>query len=1172
MAGRTLTATIVIAGKQAASFKQLGAALADLGNTIDPVSQKLIEFGKEGVQTYAGYEDAMLEAQVALRTQYETTSELAKAMVQLDEAARSWAASSRFTTEDVAVAISNAAHAGWNLEQILTGVPVAMNASLAGGMELATGLEYLVDITNASRLSFDEMADFADIWVYAANRASTTVPEMGEAFQKMGSTLQFFKGDMAAAATMLSILANTGTKGTEAGTLLRNSMIRIIAPTKKAAEEMEGLSLTEQELIEAYSNTEGLEEANRLLAEAGFSAYNSQGKLKSFIDIFRDLSRATSNMTEQERNRVLSAIFPTRTITGALAFVEAAANGTLDALYASIKNRSEGYTEYAADVMESGLGGSLRALQAAWDVLKLNAGGALKDEVGWWADKLTGIVNGFNSMDSGKFSALVSGLEAIALAGPGLKVAGAALKFLGSMTWGKAAMLGALAITSAAAAFNDLYNTAYKDRFGDLTLDESVIGGYLSSLGEAFSGSSEKINSYKTALDQAVESYNTASSTLSGKLVEAMLTNKTLTAQDINELSSLGDQMRNAVLAGLDGSYSAKNYTLLDLAGVEEYTDLDEDGVWSQMFSILNLGYEDAVEDAQKIGQGLRDAMTSAFEDGKLTEEETANIQSWMDSYNALVAKELDRQNFLEQQRLMRKAQRLGVEGYDKIVEEALELRDSQWELKQTDLDEELYDLMLFYDEHMGEMVNGELITPESKQAAYDAWTQSSERKMAAFYQAYNETLFKLNEQMIKGSDFEEEWELLKNAADSYLQTGIVDNEAFNAFNDAFGMDAWKKKQMIGFLMNAAEDLGGYDMLIEQAAYAAERGDIAGANRYSQMAAIYELLNGGPILTAAYGGYGAQLYTKDNAELAGVKHDLEMLFMSGEANYAQTAWDTLTNDMLTGSRNFAGYVETLKSSGLSTGLEGIISQLGEIVDLSTVQIPAGFEGVSDYAAAFMLLSGQEFKVQMTPEVNTDGLSDQVGEVEIQGNIVTDGMEDGQEAQEVQVALTADASGLDAEITTRDGMPITVNVGGDTSGLASAIDAQDGRGITVTVHGFYAGTTGVPRGRYFAEGGRADEPSIFGEAGPEWAIPEEHSERTATLLNLARQASGFTWDELLSRNGGLNAGGREPTTIVYSPTIHAHDATGVEQKLIEDKARFERMLRDIRLRDEVEVYA
>ena len=107
---------------------------------------------------------------------------------------------------------------------------------------------------------------------------------------------------------------------------------------------------------------------------------------------------------------------------------------------------------------------------------------------------------------------------------------------------------------------------------------------------------------------------------------------------------------------------------------------------------------------------------------------------------------------------------------------------------------------------------------------------------------------------------------------------------------------------------------------------------------------------------------------------------------------------------------------------------------------------------------------------------------------------------------------------------------------------------------------------------YAEGGRATEASIFGEAGPEWAIPEEHTDRVAALLNSARQAAGFTWPELITRNGGLNAGGHTPVQIVYSPVIYANDATGVAEKLREDKERLERWMEERRLRDEVEVFA
>lgn len=120
----------------------------------------------------------------------------------------------------------------------MSGIPAAMNISMAGGMELSQGLEYLVDITNAAGLSFEELGTLVDMWAVAANSSSTTIPEMGQAMQRMGATMQFFKGDMGALTTMLAVLADNGTKGSDAGTLLRNSIIRLIAPTKKAAEAM----------------------------------------------------------------------------------------------------------------------------------------------------------------------------------------------------------------------------------------------------------------------------------------------------------------------------------------------------------------------------------------------------------------------------------------------------------------------------------------------------------------------------------------------------------------------------------------------------------------------------------------------------------------------------------------------------------------------------------------------------------------------------------------------------------------------------------------------------------------------------------------------------------------------------------------------------------------------
>ena len=171
--------------------------------------------------------------------------------------------------------------------------------------------------------------------------------------------------------------------------------------------------------------------------------------------------------------------------------------------------------------------------------------------------------------------------------------------------------------------------------------------------------------------------------------------------------------------------------------------------------------------------------------------------------------------------------------------------------------------------------------------------------------------------------------------------------------------------------------------------------------------------------------------------------------------------------------------------------------------------------------------------------------------------------DGADGQTLLEYVTGDAEQLTMTITAEDGKTLVEQVTGNAAQLAAIINSYNGRTITVNISGR----------RLFAEGGRATAPSIFGDAGPEWAIPEEHSERTAALLNAARAASGFTWPDLLARFGGMNANpNNNPSTVIYSPVIHAGDATGVAEALKEDKKRLEKWWEERKMRDAMEVYA
>lgn len=105
---------------------------------------------------------------------------------------------------------------------------------------------------------------------------------------------------------------------------------------------------------------------------------------------------------------MLSAMFPTRTITGALALLDAAGNAW-DGLSTAVLE-SEGYAAGAAKTMESGVGGSVRMLQAAYDTMQTIIGKSLSKDVSGAADALTGVLQSINSMDPAKITGFTSGL------------------------------------------------------------------------------------------------------------------------------------------------------------------------------------------------------------------------------------------------------------------------------------------------------------------------------------------------------------------------------------------------------------------------------------------------------------------------------------------------------------------------------------------------------------------------------------------------------------------------------------------------------------------------------------------------------------------------------------------------------------------------------------------
>lgn len=1159
--GKTLRSDIIIGGKADPSFYQLGNQIGQLGAMLNQLSGKLIEFGKESVDAYKNYEDYLLDTQVALKTQYEGASELGKVMDKLDQQAMSWANNTRFTTQDVAGAINNAAHAGWNLEKIMEGVPNAMQIAMAGSMDLSQALELLVDISNAAGIGFEDLGRLTDYWAYAANKSSTTIPEMGAAMQKMGATLKYLNGDMAGLTTMLAVLANNGTKGIEAGTLLRNSMIRLIAPTKAAAASMDGLELTADDLEEIYQNADSLGDVGDMLEEAGFSAYDAQGKLKNFITMFEELSAATEGMSEQDRNKVLSTIFPTRTITGALALLDAAKN-KWDGLYDSIRGNGAGYAEYAAETMESGLGGTLRHLESVEDVLKTKTGEALSGMVGAGADKLSGLIDSVNGMDDGAFQTLVGGLTGLAAAGPALTAVGTvagALRLLLKANMGPAlAVAGGLtAAATAMGAYLGYLDAAEHADFGSLELDMEKIQGGLDKIGATFQAGQKPIGEYTGALEKAVERYTDASASLKENLLESFLTGGELTQDQITTLYGLGDQIQEAMIDGIKQN-RGRNEKSLELFSGLDGKDLVDSDIWGDLRDTLEKGYQSAITTALSLSQQLREALTSAFTDGALTGDEINGIQKILDQQNELIAMQAAAKNATERQKLMQKAQTLGLDGMNEISQMVQEQRERELQSLDDDYWNAYYQTKLGgeykikqgakkadgsrytqadLDKELETLLNGDPDNP------YDGYAGRVKQAEAG----YGSFLADLYRSALQGSDLGDAFGALETYVDDYLASGgkTTQDDYLKYSKAAGGRD---RSGLQKYLNQAIEAMGGKDTVADMAQTLAGAGDTDSANKLQKMLLAWELANFDQNADwTDPGGYGKSFGKLFEPQPGATETSL--------GNYTIPRMDIYSQDRdpfgLTG-RN--GNPEQVDASSVTDWDR--MASADHPVEI-TGDIPQQYQD---------MMAPLEEGVQIPVSADTSGVASGI-----------QGAMESAEGAEVEATVDGDTGSLESSISDQDGTEIEVSVDGDTSDLESAISALDGTTITINAvagsmpsFGGFGGFGGLPK---MAKGGRATEASIFGEVPgqAEWAIPEAHTQRTAELLDAAREASGFSWGELLSRNGGLMGGTRSIGTIIYSPTIHAKDARGVERALEIDKQRLEKYLRERETRKEMEAY-
>lgn len=1261
-----LTTNIVINATVGNGFSELGNTLTMLGSQVDQISQQLINFGKDSLNVYEEYEKSMAEAQVALSTIYgRNTKQLGDVMTNLDAQARDWASSTIFHTDDVANAITEAARAGWDYNQIMTGIPAAMQLAQAGSIDLSDSIYYITEAAKAGGIAFEDLGDFIDMWAFAANSSNGSIETFGDTMLRLGSVMQF-AGSREELLSLIALMHDTGTEGSTAATLMRTAMMNILAPSGTAGKVLEELGATDEEIRSIRQDASKLQALN-ILGEHGFSAFDDEGQAKPILTIFSEMREVLGEIAggydKIDKNEttlgVLGTIFGKRGITGALNIMNMMEHA-VDLENQLLNGEAEGYGEYAAETMMDTYYGAIETWQSKVERLKQRTGETLSEQLEPVLETLGGIVEDVSELDTGTFNALVAGFEHLAIAGPGMLLAGGAFRFAGLIAsmfanpmgqfvlLTSAAVMGVSTLDSILSAFAE---ADYESKFGNLSLDNSQVKTYVDGMKTAFDEAQASISGYENALTTAVEKYTTASSELKSNLLTDMLTGTEIKegSPEYIQLMGLGENMIAAVNDGILNNYASSMSAITQAYG----DDPENIGnpVWAQIIGVMDDSLQDELGKAEDLGKKLRQAiMDGITNDGKLSAEEIANIQSIIDEQNELLAQQVDRERYLERERILRKAQTLGLSAIRESSQLVEEERDREWNDLLDRQNGIMYDVMAGYDRAIAEGAemdeirevtdeNGNIgyeytgrtiqANEEQKELARRSLEQQFEQQRYEWTGRFSDFLIGLWTEGITSSDLSGSWDALQALGANFRANGLmVTQDAALAYNDPATLG--ERIQAENYLVEMVERLGGREVLEGYYDYFASQGMDELASSYERIMDMYDAIEG-----TAKGDVdiGTTSQEESHSDILGTYEQIDALLNGASVGDATSTPEDLI-DWLNFQREqglnpsnldwqqilpeslWSQFVTASSKAGFGSISDFIAGAVGGAqsdfawttqgeIERSTQSIDAWSKAITNIEANGAWAQGSGNLMYQLPEdqanaqieayqsmiqreqANISALLAQTGTGPITaysggGNAAESLREQGaqvqvdgdtqqlvasieaENGQELMTYVDGDATELHMRIWDEDGQTLVENVTGDASQLESIISNYNGKRITLQLSGQ----------RMFAEGGRATEASIFGEGDTaEWAIPEEHTERTAELLDAARAASGFTWPELLARNGGLNANpGRAPMTLVYSPTIYAQDAEGVAEKLDADKARMEKWYAEKQMLDGVEVYA
>ena len=365
-----------------------------------------------------------------------------KEMRALTEQSKHLGLTTQFTAIEAAKGQTYLAYAGMTTPQILDLMPTVLNVAAASGMtDLGRVADIFTDIGMAFKIPADQMRHVGDVLTYTFTHSNQNFEQLAETMKYAAPIARLFGSSIEETAAITKFMADSGIKGSMAGTATRSIMTRLVAPPKAASAAMQenGISLSD-------ANKEWLN-ANEIANNFGVTLKEGLSPGQQMASIIRQINDKMGNLSSHEKLGIFKAVTGMYALSGAANLFETGGEliddeynpgkkiTRLEAFTRDLEN-SGGSADQTAKIMLDNYAGQVTLLKSAIEGLQVEVGAALTPTLRAVVETVTPLVTKFAEFNQEHpqivqgAAAIATGLTAVAAGAAGLSLAFAGWNFV----------------------------------------------------------------------------------------------------------------------------------------------------------------------------------------------------------------------------------------------------------------------------------------------------------------------------------------------------------------------------------------------------------------------------------------------------------------------------------------------------------------------------------------------------------------------------------------------------------------------------------------------------------------------------------------------------------------------------------------------------------------------